>query len=79
MVSLLWTLSTQTQINDCIQNTTVLCNPRQNSVQDKTQSKTKFIPRQNWKKNFIRKKLLPEKKILRFFLRLNFILDIVLD
>ena len=36
----------QIQLNDCIQNTTAVCNPRQNSVPDKIQSQTKFSPRQ---------------------------------
>ena len=35
------------KLNDCIQNTTALCNPRQNTVSDKIVSETKFSRRQN--------------------------------
>ena len=56
--------SKHVQLNDCIRNTTALCNPRQNSVRDK-----KFSLRQNpiqekiQEKYFCQKKILLEKKM----------------
>ena len=51
------------QLNDCIRNKTVVCNPRQNSVRDK------FSQRQNS----------VGKKILGYFLGPNFFSDCILS
>ena len=48
-------VSCKIQLNDCVRNTTAVCNPRQNSLRDKIQSKTKSSPRQN-PKNFLSEK-----------------------
>ena len=55
------------QLNNCIRITTAVCNPRQNSVQDKIQSETKSDNFFLTKLFFIRKKFLSEKKILSEF------------
>ena len=52
------------------------------SVLDKIQSKTKFSLRkiqEFFQKKYCWKKKFVGKKILRFFLRLNFVLDVVSD
>ena len=57
-------------LNDCLQNTTVVCNPkqnpRQNSVQDKIQSETKFSIEKIQEKYF-----LSENLFCFFFLEKN--------
>ena len=46
--------------NDCIRNTTEVCNHRQNSVRDKIQSEKRSEKKFFWqKKNIVRKKLSP--------------------
>ena len=45
------------KLNDCIRNTTAVCNPRQ------IQSETKFSMRQNLRKKFLLEKKLSEKRI----------------
>ena len=60
------------ELNDCIRNTTAVCNPIQNSVRDKIQSETKFSPRQNPRIFFYWKIILSEKN-LGFCLGLNFV------
>ena len=56
------------ELNDCIRNTTAVCNPIQNSVRDKIQSETKFSPRQNPRIFFFIGKLFCQKKISDFVL-----------
>ena len=66
--------TTNQQLNNCIRNTTAVCNPRQNLVRDK------FSPRQNSVLDKIQNFFLLEKKFvgkknLRFCLGLNFVTD----
>ena len=58
------------KFNDCMRNTTAVCNPRQNSVQEKIQSKTKF----SWKKD-CQKKNSQIFSQTEFCLRLHFVSD----
>ena len=58
------------KLNDCIRNTTVVCNPRQNSVRDKIREKNFFV-----RKRFLTEKNSVKKKIVRK----KIVLDIVLD
>ena len=51
-------VNTQIEFKYCIRNITAVCNPRQKSVRDKIQSKTKLCRKKNllenkfcWKKN----------------------------
>ena len=55
----------QSKLNDCLRNTTAVCNPRQNSVRGKVQSETKYSLRHNSvQEKIVRKKNLSEKKIV---------------
>ena len=55
----------QSKLNDCLRNTTAVCNPRQNSVRGKVQSETKSSLRQNSvQEKIVRKKKTCQKKKL---------------
>ena len=61
----------KTKLNDCIRNTTAVCNPRQNPVRQ-IQSKTKFSLSE---KNFVGKKNSQIFSVMEFCLGLNFVSD----
>ena len=64
---------TMIQLNDCIRNTTAVCNPRQNSVQDQIQSETKYSLRLYLEKSekniFCQEKFLKKNIVRKFCLR----------
>ena len=68
-------LNTSLELNDCIRNTTALCNPRQNSVQDKIQN---LVGEKILSEKKLSKRNLLEKKILTYFSGLNFVSDCIL-
>ena len=48
------------KLNDCIRNTTVVCNPRQNSVRDKIREKKFLSEKNSVKKKIVRKKIVSD-------------------
>ena len=64
---------TRYKLTDCIQNTTAVCNPRQNSVSDKHQSETKFSPKKKIQE-FFSDKILFQRNFFsdNFFSKENF-------